>query len=98
MNLTPNMADFDYTDRTLNLFDGGIKYNECCPLVVNPLAYVGMLAFLAAAVYFLNEQIGMSMLMMPAGRRKRSAENSVWSIFDQGKTFWWFVFLLFLYF
>ena len=45
-------------------------YHDCCPLVVNPLTYIALLSFLAAAVYLLREQIFMSNLMM-AKRRKR---------------------------
>ena len=45
--------------------------SECCPLVVDPLTYLALLAFLAAAVYLLNELIAMSMLMMV--RKKRHA-------------------------
>lgn len=43
---------------------------DCCPLVVDPLTLLALLSFIGAAVYLLNEQIAMSMLMMV--RRKRS--------------------------
>ena len=43
--------------------------SDCCPLVVDPLTLLSLGAFLAAAVYLLNELIAMSMLM--ARRRKR---------------------------
>ena len=45
---------------------------DCCPPVVDPLTYIALLSFLAAAIYFLQQQIEMSMLMMPGKRRKRS--------------------------
>ena len=44
---------------------------DCCPLVVDPLTLLALAGFLAAAVYLLNEQIQMSMLMMPGKKRKR---------------------------
>ena len=50
----------------------GSSGHDCCPLVVDPLTLLALGAFLAAAVYLLNELIAMSMLMM-ARKRKRSA-------------------------
>lgn len=50
----------------------GSSSHDCCPLVVDPLTLLALGAFLAAAVYLLNELIAMSMLMM-ARKRKRSA-------------------------
>ena len=47
--------------------------HDCCPLVVDPLTLLSLGAFLAAAVYLLNELIAMSMLMR---RRKRSLIKS----------------------
>ena len=47
-------------------------YDDCCPPVVDPLTYIALLSFLAAAVYLLNEQIAMSNLMV---RRKREVKN-----------------------
>ena len=49
----------------------GSSSHDCCPLVVDPLTLLALGAFLAAAVYLLNELIAMSMLMM-ARKRKRS--------------------------
>ena len=52
--------------------------HDCCPLVVDPLTLLSLGAFLAAAVYLLNELIAMSMLMR---RRKRSlTESKAWPI------------------
>ena len=51
---------------------GHSGYGDCCPPVVDPLTYIALLSFLAAAIYFLQQQIEMSMLMMPGKRRKRS--------------------------
>ena len=42
---------------------------DCCPLVVDPLTYAALLAFLALATYFFNVLIAMSMLMKK--RKKR---------------------------
>ena len=50
-------------------FSGG--GDDCCPLVVDPLTYLALMKFLAAATYFFQQLIAMSMLMM-AGRKKRS--------------------------
>ena len=46
--------------------------SDCCPPVVDPLTWLALLGFIAAATYLLNEVIAMSMLMMPGKRRKRS--------------------------
>ena len=47
---------------------------DCCPLVVDPLLLLTLTSFIAAAVYLLNIEITMSMLMM--ARRKREAPQS----------------------
>ena len=52
---------------------GSSSHESCCPLVVDPLTLLSLGAFLAAAVYLLNELIAMSMLMR---RRKRSLIKS----------------------
>ena len=52
--------------------------SDCCPPVVDPLTWLALLGFIAAATYLLNEVIAMSMLMMARKRRKRNlmtAEN-----------------------
>ena len=49
--------------------DSYYYFEKCCPLVVEPLTYIALLSFIALAVYLLNEQIQMSMLMM--ARKKR---------------------------
>ena len=49
-------------------------HDSCCPLVVDPLTLIALTAFMAAAVYLLNEQIAMSML---GGRRKRSSPEYI---------------------
>ena len=51
-------------------YSGGY-HDDCCPLVVDPLTLIALLSFLAAATFLLNEQITMSMLMMPGKKRKR---------------------------
>ena len=54
-------------------------YGNCCPAVVDPLTYLAFLSFLAAAVYLLNEQIQMSMLMMAKRRKKRNTISDIWT-------------------
>ena len=44
---------------------------DCCPLVVDPLTYAALLGFLAAAVYFFQVLIEMSML---ARKRRKKRE------------------------
>ena len=51
--------------------------HDCCPLVVDPLTWFALLAFIAAAAYFLEVAVQMSML----GRRKKR------SIFLESKYF-----------
>jgi len=58
-----------YSSQLAGSYSSG--YDDCCPLVVDPLTFIALLSFLAAAVYLLNEQIAMSMLMMPGKKRKR---------------------------
>ena len=65
-------------------YSGG---GDCCPLVVDPLTYSALLAFLAAAVYFFQVLIEMSMLAKK--RRKRRSidepDNVFYDVFDEGK-------------
>ena len=49
-------------------FSSGGSGDECCPLVVDPLTYIALLTFIAAATYFFQELIAMSSL----ARKKRS--------------------------
>ena len=51
-------------------------HGDCCPLVIDPLTYAALLGFLAAAVYFFNVLIEMSMLMMRRRRRKKREFDS----------------------
>ena len=51
--------------------------SDCCPPVVDPLTYIAFLSFIGAAVYLLNEQIQMSMLMMAKKRKKRG--TNIWT-------------------
>ena len=53
-------------------YSGG---GDCCPLVVDPLTYAALLGFLAAAVYFFQVLIEMSMLMMAKKRRRKRELN-----------------------
>ena len=50
-------------------------YGDCCPPVVDPLAFAALLGFLALAVYFFNNLIAMSMLMMRRKRRRKRELN-----------------------
>ena len=50
-------------------------HGDCCPLVVDPLAFSALLGFLAAAVYFFQVLIEMSMLMMRRKRRRKRELN-----------------------
>ena len=51
---------------------GGHGSYDCCPLVVDPLTWIALLAFLAAGTYFLEVAVQMSML---GRRRKRSLSD-----------------------
>ena len=56
---------------TLGAYSGSGYGNDCCPLVVDPLTYIALLTFIAAATYFFQQLIAMSML----ARRKRSLQG-----------------------
>ena len=45
---------------------------ECCPLVVDSLTFISLLAFIGLATYFFNEFIAMSMLAKKKKRRRRN--------------------------
>ena len=45
---------------------------ECCPLVVDYLTFISLLAFIGLATYFFNEFIAMSMLAKKKKRRRRN--------------------------
>lgn len=47
--------------------------SDCCPLVVDTLTYISLIAFIGLATYFLNEFIAMSML----AKRRRKRRNVV---------------------
>ena len=64
-------------------FSGG---GDCCPLVVDPKTYMILMAFIAAATYFFQQLIAMSMLVMP-GRKKRS----IWHVSLEGTMIFKFV-------
>ena len=51
-------------------FSGG--GGDCCPLVVDPKTFLVLLGFIGLAVYFLQIEITMSMLMMARKRKRRS--------------------------
>ncbi len=61
---------------------GGGSY-ECCPLVVDPLTLVALLAFIAGGTYFLN--IAITMNIVGKKRRKRSITGQ--DVFLLGRTF-----------
>ena len=74
------MDTFSGNDYSLKTFSGGhgsysSGHGDCCPLVVDPLTYSALLGFLAAAVYFFNVLIEMSMLMMRRKRRRKRELN-----------------------
>ena len=47
--------------------------SDCCPPVVDPLTFMALLAFIAAATYFL--QFSITMLLMMGRRKKRSLKS-----------------------
>ena len=51
------------------------SYDDCCPPVANPKDLITLLGFIALATYFLQQLIGMSMLMMGGRRKKRSLHH-----------------------
>ena len=75
-----------YHDYSYGHHGHGGGYHDCCPLVVDPKAYIAMMAFMAAAVYFFQQLIAMSMLVMP-GRKKRS----IWHVSLEGTMIFKFV-------
>ena len=60
----------------------GYGHYDCCPLVVDPLTYLAILGFLAAATYLLETVVQMSML---GRRRKRSLDQTIKEVFFEGK-------------
>ena len=44
----------------------------CCPLVIDYLTFISLLAFIGLATYFFNEFIAMSMLAKKKKRRRRN--------------------------
>ena len=61
--------------------------SDCCPLVVDPLTLLSLGAFLAAAVYLLNELIAMSMLMMRRRKRDLISLDQIPNLLYEGKIF-----------
>ena len=59
--------------------------SDCCPLVVDPLVWIALLTFIAAATYFFNELIAMSALAMMRKRRKRNFEGDWPEIVRKGR-------------
>ena len=59
--------------------------SDCCPLVVDPLVWIALLTFIAAATYFFNELIAMSALAMMRKRRKRNFEGDLPEIVRKGR-------------
>ena len=59
--------------------------SDCCPPVVDPLTWLALLGFIAAATYLLNEVIAMSMLMMARKRRKRNFEGDWPEVVRKGR-------------
>ena len=74
------LPSYDYADYSENarVSYGGHGNSGCCSLVVDPKAYIALLAFIGAATYFFQELIGKSKL----ARKKRSLHNSIF----EGKT------------
>ena len=71
-------AEYDDRQGSYGSGHGGSGHGmmePCCPPVVDPLLIGALLTFLAAAVYFLQQLIEMSMLMM--ARKKRDTINTV---------------------
>ncbi len=44
--------------------------SDCCDPVIDPKTVLGLMTFIGAATYFLQQQIEMSMLMMARKRRR----------------------------
>ena len=57
--------------------------SDCCPLVVDTLTYISLIAFIGLATYFLNEFIAMSMLAKRRRKRRNVVINS--QIIHEGK-------------
>lgn len=55
---------------------GGYTSSPCCPLVVDPLTLVTLLAGIAGATFFLNTAITMNIVMTPKKKRKRRSAES----------------------
>ena len=59
--------------------------SDCCPLVVDTLTYISLIAFIGLATYFLNEFIAMSMLAKKRKRRKKRNVVIDSQLFHEGK-------------
>ena len=51
---------------------------ECCPLVVDPIAFFSLLAGLAASTFFLNQLITMNIMMVVVKRSLKGKQMSFW--------------------
>ena len=60
----------------------GSAGSDCCPLFVDPLTFISIVAFIGLATYFLQEFIAMSMLMMARQKRRNVIIDS--SLFYEG--------------
>ena len=54
----------------------------CCPLVIDYLTFISLLAFIGLATYFFNEFIAMSMLAKKKRRRRNVNIHSI--VFAEG--------------
>ena len=50
-------------------------YDDCCPLVFDPLTYVALMSFIALATYFL--WVAVTMNIMGRKRKKRSESDQI---------------------
>ena len=50
-------------------------YDDCCPLVFDPLTYVALMSFIALATYFLWVAVTMNIMMRK--RKKRSESDQI---------------------
>ena len=62
-------------------------YEECCPLVVDPLTFAALLSFLAAATYLLQTVIAMTIMMARRRRSYNEKDTNLFQIIDEGNLF-----------
>ena len=63
------------------------SYDQCCPLVVDPLTFAALLSFLAAATYLLQTVIAMTIMMMRRRRSSNEKDSNLFQIIDEGNLF-----------